>query len=407
MLLRSLIALLSLTASANAYTQCDVKSIAGPGATVAEEGSNPVAAPGGKYIYAGFMQNRHLSVATSSDWGKTLGPPVKIFNGPGSQHMLRLAAAGANVYALWGVVYLGKNDLKFAASHDHGATWQLISFGRYLANVPQIAADGANVHVVYHAAGGNMVVRNSTDEGRTFSDPVVLGYGASEEVAATAGQNVYAAWSLGQPRSETVLAVSHDNGKTFKVTKISADRPSGSNEPIFAVDKLSGRVSLIWRENTPMQGVYLQSLDNGDTWSTPLVIDDASRQYMVADDGTNIYITYLKFFKIGNTPDWQVFLTVSKDGGKTFPPAQNLSGPTGIQELYDDNERPIPWAWDGNGAFRVTGIKSDGAYVWNGRNGTVFASSGVRLGPGTTATPVHNSVVWRSPNQYVSYGACH
>ncbi len=51
---------------------------------------------------------------------------------------------------------------------------------------------------------------------------------------------------------------------------------------------------MIWREDTPMQGIYLQSTDSGDTWSQPLAVDTPARQFMVEDDGRYIYVSYLK-----------------------------------------------------------------------------------------------------------------
>ncbi|MBV8801119.1 MAG: hypothetical protein JO208_15105 [Alphaproteobacteria bacterium] len=295
----------------------------------------------------------------------------------------------------------------FAASHHYGDDWSApISIGAYLPHLPQVAADGDNVHLVYHAPDGNMDIVNSANAGASFSAPVAVGPGASEEVAISAGSNVYVSWSISDGRPDTMLGVSHDNGNTFRVTEISADRQTGSNEPILAIDSISGRVSLVWRENTPQQGVYLQSLDNGNTWSSPLVIDNPARQFMVADDGTYIYISYLKKVLINGIVDWRVYLAVSKDGGKTFPAVTNLSGPTGIQVLVADQARPVPWAWDGHGAFRLTGVKRDGVYIWNGRNGVVLPSSAQYLGPGTTAAPAYNSAVWQSPNKVVSYGVC-
>ncbi|MFL6691164.1 MAG: hypothetical protein ACJ8IR_13420 [Alphaproteobacteria bacterium] len=408
MLVRVFATFLAMTTTAAAYTQCHTTTIGGPGASIAPEGSNPIVTSGGKFVYAGFMQAGKLSLAISSDWGQTVAAPVTVYSGPGAESLLRLAASGTHVYALWQIRKQGVGSLLFAASDNNGASgsWTVTNLGSFVPNLPQISADGSHVYVFYHATDGNMVVRSSADYGRTLSDPVSLGVGAAEPALTAAGLDVYATWTIADPRADTMMAVSHDGGKTFKTTELSAERPSGSNEPIVTVDKIGGRVSLVWRENVPQQGVYLQSLDHGDTWSAPLVIDEPSREFMVADDGTYVYVTYLKKIWLNKAPDWQIQLAVSTDGGKTFQPATNLSGPTGIQSLHDDMERPMPWAWDGNGAFRVTGVKADGVYIWNGRNGVVYRSSQAYLGPGNTGAPAMNSVVWRAPNAFVSYGYC-
>jgi hypothetical protein len=239
--------------------------------------------------------------------------------------------------------------------------------------------------------------------GRTFSAPVKLTTGAAEVVIQSRGQDVYAAWNTGKPRSDVIYAVSHDNGKTFKTTNLSANRPSQAHEPIFSLSPDGSRLSLVWREDSPHGGVYLQSLDHGDTWTAPLLIDPSSGQYMVADDGKYIWMSFLKTLEIEGMKDIEVYLTRSIDGGKSFPPAKNLSGPTGISALQNDNQRPIPWV-SNRGAFRLTGVFADGVHAWSGNNGHVLGSA--YLGPGQLAAPANDSMVWEGPEGVVMYGFC-
>jgi len=260
------------------------------------------------------------------------------------------------------------------------------------------------VHVAYLTNDGKVTLRSSHDAGRTFSGPLAIAQADSEIVITGLGADVYLAWGLTDSKSEVIFAASHDGGRTFQSRSLTTSRPSGANEPIFALDRISGRLSIVWRENIPVQGVYVQSLDHGETWSMPLILDAPTRQYMVADDGTYIYVTYVKQFFIDGVYDWQIYYAVSKDGGKSFGKGINLSGRTGISHLDNDAERPIPWAWDGNGAFRLTGVEADGVHAWNGRNGTVYA--GAVLGPGIFGAPAWNAAAWEGPNQVVMYGVC-
>ena len=266
-----------------------------------------------------------------------------------------------------------------------------------------MSVDGTNVHVAYLQTDNTVAIRNSTNAGRTFSKAVTIGPGSAEVVIASVGQYVYVSWGLTDTKSEAMFAASKDGGKTFIVQNLSASRPNPANEPIFALDPTGGRLSLVWREEAPQQGVYLQSLDHGATWSKPLVIDGNSRQYMVVDDGEYIYISYLKWFRIAGNYDWQVYVTSSSNAGVSFSPGKNLSGPTGISVLKNDDERPIPWVSD-SGAFRVTGVEADGIHIWNGNTGHILAP--VYLGPGTLASPTYNSVAWQGPNLTVMYGFC-
>ena len=396
---------LGCPAAAEAYSQCTTTPLAGPGAVVSEEGSNPVS--WGNYVYAGFAYKNQIGIAVSSDAGRSIGSPVTIYNGSGVAAQLRLSVSYQHVYALWRQKNTGYS-LMFAASHDHGksGSWApAIDFGAHNPSLPQIASDGANVHIAYLQTDGTVAVLNSADAGRNFSAPVRIAAGWGEIVVTSLGRNVYVSWNtkVGD-RFDVSLAVSHDGGGTFSVQNLSAPRPSDSNEPILAMDAKSGRLSLVWREDTPQQGIYLQSLDNGVTWSKPLVIDSSTRQYMVADDGSYIYISYLKKFLVDGVPDWQIYLTRSIDGGKTFPPAKNLSGPTGISALVNDNERPIPWVSD-KGQFRLTGVEADGVHIWNGSNGHILAP--VYVGPGELASPSSNTATWEGPDGVVSFAVCH
>lgn len=409
-MLRALAVLVSLgfPVAAQAFSQCDTSVLAGPGARVFEEGSNPVAS--NNYVHAGYTLRKQVVVVTSSDRGETLGAPVTIFTGQGRAGQLRLAVSHANVYAVW-VQRLrsGGRDLMFDASHDHGTAdgWDApIDFGAAQGDLPQIAVDGDNVHIAFLRADKTVIALNSTDDGRTFSAPVAIALGWGEIVAASRGQDVYVSWNdYAASRFDVIMAVSHDGGATFDVQNLSASRPSSAREPIFGLDQISGRLSLVWREDVPIQGVYLQSLDAGTTWSDPLPIDTPARQFMVADDGTYIYLSYLKDFTIDGVSDWQIYLATSTDGGASFPSRVNLSGPTGIVQFTDDDQRPIPWILDGNGALRLTGVEADGVHVWNGRHGHMLAP--VYLGAGDTASPAARSVLWNGPNKTVMYGVCH
>ena len=76
---------------------------------------------------------------------------------------------------------------------------------------------------------------------------------------------------------------------------------------------------------------------------------------------------------------------------------------TGIAKIVGDDFRPIPWV-RGERAYRLTGVKVDGVYMWNGNNGRM--SGAAFLGPGYLAAPALNSAVWLNTNGVVSYGVC-
>jgi hypothetical protein len=266
-------------------------------------------------------------------------------------------------------------------------------------------ADGNNVHLAYVATTGHTMAVGSVDDGKTFGSPVDLGGGDGEVVITSHDKNVYVAWEIGRTSEKPSIGFgySHDSGKTFTAGDISPPGSPEAHEPILSLNQKNGRLSLVWREHDPTQGVYLQSLDNGQSWSTPVVIDTDSRQFMVQDNGPTIFVSYLKQFMISGKPDWQVQLSVSKDGGLTFPFIQNLSGPTGVNKIVGDNSRPVPWSVGGK--IVLTGVAADGAYIWSGDRGRI-TSDKVYLGPGELASPQNHVALWQEPEGVVTFAYC-
>ncbi|HTT99677.1 MAG TPA: sialidase family protein [Rhizomicrobium sp.] len=414
-MLKTLTALLLLApVTAQAFTKCDLTDIGGPGAQIAEEGSNPIVS--GEWAYAGFVQADKVVILTANKSGANQQPLQTIFQGTDAMRGknavstdLRLAAEGKYLYATWHYGPKIAEHLMVAVNSSHGNPrhWSpALDLGVSRGSLPQISADGSNVHIASVSKDGHTLVSSSSDNGKTFGAPVDLGKGNGEVVIASLGQDVYVAWEFGrQDQYPSVeYGVSHNNGASFTVSNISDNGKRIAHEPIFSLNRQTGRLSLVWREDLPQIATYLQSTDHGNTWSTPLTVDDDSRQVMVQDLGDKIYVSYLKDYTTDSGKDWQVQIAISSDGGKTFPEIHNLSGPTGVSKIVGDNARPVPWA--GGGQVRVTGIKADGAYIWSGRAGKVNANA-VYLGPGELASPQGNVALWQEPEGVVTYAYCH
>lgn len=396
---------LCVPVAAQAFSQCTVTAIGGPGAEMAEEGSNPVAA--GAWAYAGYTQGNKAVVVAASANGNVLGAPVTVSVGSGAARDIRLAAFANRVYAAWQQHTTTGYHLMVAASHGYGApgSWNApVDLGQVLSDIAQISADGTDVHVVYLTTDGTATVSSSTNSGRSFGAPVGLGASSGEVVIENDGRHVYAAFETGKlyVHRYVMLGVSPDRGATFTVTNVSDNGVRDAREPILTVNRTNGRLSLVWRESRPVNAVYLQSLDHGQSWSTPLVVDVPARQVMVQDDGDLVYVSYLKKFQISGVYDWQVYLALSRDGGLSFPSRRNLTGPTGISRLHGDDDRPIPWALSGK--FRLTGIEADGVHIWGGQSGHLRGSA--FLGAGTLASPQGHVAAWQAPDGVVDYAFC-
>lgn len=407
MSLKALTALFLLTpVAAQAFSQCKLTDIGGPGAHIAEEGSNPVVS--GEWAYAGFAQGSKVIFLAASGHGSNQLPLQTIVDDRGDASNVRLAAAGSFVYVTWQHGGRVANHLWLAYSIDHGkhGTWSTpIDLGEAHHSLQQIFADGNNVHLAYVAKDNHTAVLSSSDHGKTFGAPVDVGDGDGEVVITSHVKNVYVSWEIGRSSKQPGIGFgySHDGGKTFATTNLSNDGSREAHEPIMSLNQKNGRLSMVWREHDPTQGVYLQSLDNGQTWSTPLVIDTDSRQFMVQDNGPTIFVSYLKEYKVDGKNDWQVQLAVSKDTGLTFPFIQNISGPSGVSEIVGDNSRPVPWSTSGK--IVLTGVLADGAYIWSGDRGRI-TSDKVYLGPGELASPQDQVALWQEPEGVVTFAYC-
>lgn len=155
----------------------------------------------------------------------------------------KVATAGHHVYVLWkseGKDLLGdQRALWLRRSDDGGASWQtpqklaegLFSDGTgptYQATWQVLAAQGSQVYVVYSKGGHQLLLMRSSDNGRTFSAPVVLSGRGSDElwsVQMTAEADKLAVfWAIGlaESNSPRLVACAHssDGGLTFQQSNL-------------------------------------------------------------------------------------------------------------------------------------------------------------------------------------------
>ena len=276
---------------------------------------------------------RHIFLARSTDSGRTF-TTTRVFEAPdGNQDR------GLNKGALVAVhptdpqrVYVGwrqgvfaadaKEKLKsvVAASSDGGRTFTApvdLTDARG-ADFPALAVDKAGtVHAVFWVRTGlpanavpprPIVYRRSTDQGRTWSDPVDIdpgnvGAGHPPLLAADPKtSDLYMVWNANAEVQNTVpgfngdldvfLRVSHDSGKTWSDRVVLSDETVKANqyEPGIAIAP-NGTVHVAWYDfrNSPTDmlvstghsgdtGIsdvyYTSSADHGSTFAAPVRVND-------------------------------------------------------------------------------------------------------------------------------------
>jgi hypothetical protein len=146
------------------------------------------------------------------------------------------------------------------------------------------------------------VVSRSTDGGRTFAAPVVVGndrwvYQACPHRPASLGVDrfgrLYVVWyTEGADESPAIyLAYSDDQGKTFSDKKqLNSSKGTFPDHPQMTVDG-QGRVIVIWEEQSPVRReiVMSHSLDRGQSFSLQKKLNDKHGQtptIAVNDQGT-------------------------------------------------------------------------------------------------------------------------
>jgi BNR repeat-like domain len=202
----------------------------------------------------------------------------------------QLAAGGGAVY----VTFAAGDVISVARSTDAGATFAspvaLPEAGRLALGKrrgPRVAATAQAVVVAAVAgargggADGDLVLYRSTDQGRTWTAPIVVNDvpGAAREgmhgLAANASGVVVLAWlDLRQKGTRIYAAVSHDHGATWSPDRLVYTSPSGSVceccHPSVAVAD-DGRVAVMFRNHLEgRRDMYVVESRDGATLGAPL-----------------------------------------------------------------------------------------------------------------------------------------
>ncbi len=223
-----------------------------------------------------------------------------------------------------------------------------------------MTADPVNsyLYMSYTAFGSNgqIEVISSTDLGQTWSDPAVVIAEDPSRVnqgsypAVGPDNEVYVAWErdwLGSS-PEIRVAKSTDFGQSFSsgvlvspIVSIAYEPPPGYNRPVIndfpsiAVDRSggvnNGNVYVVFHsKDLGDPDIYLcRSTDGGETWSTPLRLNDDAEgngvlqfwPWVSVDGRGHIHVTW---YDRRQDPDndvlTDVYYTSSSDGGLTFEP---------------------------------------------------------------------------------------
>lgn len=226
---------------------------------------------------------QHIFYALSTNGGANFSPPLQLTNDVGDQSTAAVAFNGHTVHLVYQDYFSnGDERLFYTKSLDTGLTWQ-----------PKVALTDTPEAQDRHAA------------------------------IATSEDKVFVAWNRFYQLQEAIyVRASLDSGESWKPEIQISDYgpPSYQQFPDVASD--GTQVHIVWAG----QGIqYSRSTDSGSTWSSPISITNATRQYFaprLAVVNSKVQVVAAAISTIGTPPrikiDSDVYYLTSSNGGENW-----------------------------------------------------------------------------------------
>ncbi len=251
-------------------------------------------------VFSGGTHGGEAFFARSTDGGRSFGEPVNLSNS--------IAGDGK-----------GRLTQKFW----HNGSLDLL-----------VAPDGT-LYAAWTEYEGRLWVSRSTDRGRSFSDPLLVG-GDNEQPARgpslavdTAG-TVYLAWTYGEhPQANLLMARSRDQGRSFSSPETLVTNPGHSDAPKIAIDAenqlhLTYSVSpggpfKIYEVRYQKFSLPSLSTTQTNTFTTPgyNTYEMGHFPSVILSNAGNVFLNWELYKNAGARPEALAF-SYSPDGGKTF-----------------------------------------------------------------------------------------
>jgi hypothetical protein len=292
--------------------------------------------------------NGDIYFKRSVDNGTSFGTTENLsINSTGLSSDPQMSAAGGHVYIAWTDPTSGNNEIHFRHSNDAGVSFRgarqlskTLSVDGEHALFPRLSAIGNSVYVVWQdKVSGNyeIFLRESNDGANKFSGIKNLsrnntGDSISPQIASSGG-NVYVVWADNEPgKSEIFLRASNDDAETFGGLKNVSWSDGSSYDPQITVSGNS-TVYVLWEDSSfrefTFDLVLRASLNAANTFQNKAnigrFVGEISDYGKVAAQSNNIFIVWSDAPRYGYPPTYEIFLGASRDNGKSFDDAINIS----------------------------------------------------------------------------------
>ena len=296
----------------------------------------------------------------SSDTGNSFNTTENLSNSNGSSTDPQITATGNNAYIIWSDTTTGNGDIYFKSSTNNGTSF---SFPKNLSTnldgpalFPQVEAMGNNVYVVWQDETpdkGRIRFRASNDNGNDFSITRVLSQknevNANSPQLSVSERAIYVVWednsrsgNNSSKNFDLLFRVGTDGGSAFTNTKILTKNPGDSFDPRTATT--GENMYAVWEDNTAgddtslnwevrFRGVLYNGENTTDTKILSESIGEVADFPQIAASESNLYVVWSDLFIRTYPGMFDIFLTFSKDEGRNFSQAVNLSSNQGSSVL--------------------------------------------------------------------------
>lgn len=255
----------------------------------------------------------------------------------GDSSVPHAAVSGENVYVVWEDDDSGEDEILFARSTDHGASFSdpvIISTTTSSSFQPKLATSdiGNEIYVVWEEEG-EIYFTASTNNATGLTEPINVSSSANisrSPQITSSGSSVYVLWEedVTNANTDILISVSDNGGSSFAdAVNLSNSTLQSSTAQLFATEE---ETYILWKEfdNAALVGnIFLSSTSDGGTTFTAAVnisgalLGDAFFPNL-AVSGSNVYVVW------GDAVNLDTFLAVSSDGGQNFSDPINLSNST-------------------------------------------------------------------------------
>jgi len=304
-----------------------------------------------------------MVLLVSNDNGVSWEPPRPLLTASPGQFDAQIKVDPVDRQTLYASWMQGRHDIMVARSQDFGRSWYFAIAEHspdVLIDKPVLAVRGSNIYVSFNH-DQTLSVAASHDYAQNFSS-TVLNPGAAPGWSLAAGAtvdstgNVYFSWTA-YPRADLLtqpveLFISHsaDGGRTWNTASmdVSSAAPGCSAQACSAgflasqmalVSDDAGSVYALWNSGSvaggPQRIYFSSSTNQGDSWSAKVDVSSAPSGVehcfpaITAGSAGDVRIAWMDKREVDaqNRPIWNTFYRASTNGGATWSPEQQLSGP--------------------------------------------------------------------------------